>query len=269
MGMPELAAEAVLIAAGGRAILLQLADPAIGHGVADHSDFEARPLDRLHATLTYAYAVAFGTPDDVATVTRRVNRAHGPVRDAGDGSPAYNAFDPHLQLWVAATLYDSAVTAYESVFGPLDDAVADRLYAEYGRLGDTLQMPTASWPSDRAAFAAYRDRRLGELETDAATRAVARRLLYPTSGPLLLRAALPLGRLLSVGYLPPVVRELYELPWTSADQRRFDRILKLTALIYPRLPLRLRQWPKNHYLRRLRRSMATERAGTAVAGLSA
>ena len=268
--MPELAAEAVLISAGGRAILLQLADPAIGHGVADHSDFEARPLDRLHATLTFAYAVVFGTPDDVAAVTRRVNRAHGPVRDDGsDERPAYSAFDPHLQLWVTATLYDSAVTAYETVFGPLQNVAADQLYAEYGRLGDVLQMSAALWPPDRAAFARYWERRLGELETDPTTRAVARQLLYPTSGPLLLRAAMPLGRLLTVGYLPPEAREVYELPWTTAHQRRFERILRLTALIYPRLPRRVRHWPKNHYLRRLRRSMATRRTGTAVAGPSA
>jgi uncharacterized protein (DUF2236 family) len=56
MTMQAIAAEAVLIAAGGRSILLQLADPAIGHGVADHSDFASRPVDRLRGTLTYVYA---------------------------------------------------------------------------------------------------------------------------------------------------------------------------------------------------------------------
>lgn len=256
--MPELAAEAVLIAAGGRAILLQLADPAIGHGVAAHSDFAARPLDRLHSTLTFAYAVAFGTSDDIAAVQRRVNRAHAPVTSTGGSdSPAYSAFDPELQLWVAATLYDSAVTAYERVFGTLDPEAADRLYEEYGRLGYVLQMPSDLWPPDRAAFARYWAERISQLRTDATTRAVARQLLHPMSGPLLLRVAMPLGRLVTAGFLPATVRELFELRWTTADQARFDRVMRVTARVYKRLPRRVRHWPKNHYLRVLRRTAAS------------
>jgi uncharacterized protein (DUF2236 family) len=255
--MPGLAAEAVLIAAGGRAILLQLADPAVGRGVAEHSDFAARPLDRLHATLTFAYAVAFGTPADVATVIRRVNRAHAPVHGSGAGeAPAYTASDPALQLWVAATLYDSTVTTYERVFGALEPGLADQLYAAYAELGFALQMPADLWPADRAAFTEYWNNRLSELKTDAATRAIARQLLYPATGPLLLRLAMPLGRLLTTGFLPAHARALFELRWTSADQRRFDRLMTITALVYPRLPLRIRHWPKNHYLRRLRASGA-------------
>ena len=45
--------EAVLLAGGARAILLQIAMPAVGHGVARHSDFGADPLRRLRNTLTY------------------------------------------------------------------------------------------------------------------------------------------------------------------------------------------------------------------------
>ena len=60
----------MLIAGGGRAILLQLAYPAVGHGVAAHSDFADRSLDRLQNTLRFVYAVAFGTPAQLAFVTR-------------------------------------------------------------------------------------------------------------------------------------------------------------------------------------------------------
>jgi uncharacterized protein (DUF2236 family) len=254
--MPDLAAEAVLIAGGGRAILLQLADPAIGYGVANHSDFASRPLDRLHSTLTFVYAVAFGTPEQRVTVTRRVNRAHGPVHgEAHDNVPAYNAFTPELQLWVAATLYDSALTVHEHILGPLGEELADELYAEYGELGSTLQMPAGLWPENRVAFARYWARRLGELRTDAATRRVAAQLLHPQSGPVMLRAGMPLGRLLTVGFLPERVRELFELPWRPVDQRRFDRVLRLIAAVYPLLPRRIRHWPKNHYLRALQKNM--------------
>lgn len=255
MQMKELAGEAVLIAAGGRAILLQIADPAIGHGVAQHSDFSSRPLDRLRGTLTYVYAVVFGTPEEAARARRRVNHAHGPVSaSATAASPAYSAFTPELQLWVAATLYDSAITMRELVYGPIDDDTADLLYREYAVLGTALQMPAELWPPDRAAFARYWDRRLDELQTDAATRAVARQLLHPGTVPLWLRLAMPFGRFVTVGLLPVSVRELFGLRWSTGAQRRFDRLIRLTALVYPRLPHRLRHWPQSHYLRAMRES---------------
>lgn len=256
MTIRDIAGEAVLIAAGGRSILLQIADPAIGHGVARHSDFAARPLDRLRGTLTYVYAVTFGTPEESAAATRRVNHAHGPVRGAGsDGSPAYSAFTPELQLWVAATLYDSAITMHELVYGRLDEATADRVYHDYAGLGTALQVPPELWPPDRAAFRVYWTERLGRLRTDAITRGVAIQLLRPRRGPAWLRLAMPLARLLTVGLLPAEVRPLFDLRWTDADQRRFDRTVRLIAAVYPALPRRLRHWPKEHFLRSLRASM--------------
>lgn len=260
--MLDFAGESVLIAAGGRAILLQLADPAVGRGVAEHSDFVTRPLDRLHATLTYVYTVAFGTPDEVAEVVRRVNRAHVPVHGAADGEhadrPSYNAFNPELQLWVAGTLYDSAATMYGLVFGELEPAVADELYDGYEKLATSLQVPSGYWPRTRADFARYWDSRLGTLAPSPAAVAAAHSLLYPRSGPLWLRAAMPLGRLITTGLLPAELREPFELQWSARRQKRFDRVMGLTRLIYPRLPQSLRQWPKNHYLRVLRSRIATQ-----------
>ena len=83
LGMRDVAAEALLVAGGGRAILLQIAHPAVGRGVADHSDFASDPLGRLRATLTFVYATVYGSPDEVAAVQRAVNRAHASV----PGSP--------------------------------------------------------------------------------------------------------------------------------------------------------------------------------------
>src|SRR3954453_23131053 len=104
-------AEAILLAGGARAILLQLANRGVGHGVAEHSDFAEHPLDRLHGTLTYLYVIQYGTPDEVQRIARHVGQAHAPVRGEG-----YDARDVALQVWVAATLYDTAVHVYELVF---------------------------------------------------------------------------------------------------------------------------------------------------------
>ncbi|HEY5221861.1 MAG TPA: oxygenase MpaB family protein [Microbacteriaceae bacterium] len=256
-GIRDLADDGVLIAGGGRAILLQIAYPGVGRGVAEHSDFASRPLERLHATLTYAYAVVYGTDAEIAAVRRRVNRAHASVNGTADAAgPAYDAYDPDLQLWVAATLYDSAISLYERVFGALDDETAERVYREYGALGTVLQVPNDAWPTDRAAFRAYWDAMLPKLHATDATRRVARDLLHPRAGPLWLRAVMPLARLMTVGLLPPELREEFRLGWEPHHERRFQRWLRVTAVVFPRLPARLRHAPRRRYLAALRRELA-------------
>jgi len=259
--MNDIAGNAVLIAAGGRSILLQLAEPAIGHGVADHSDFAGQPQERLNNTLSFVYAVTFGTPEEAAAATLRVNHAHVPVQSPGSAeTPAYSAFSPALQLWVAATLYDSALTMHELIYGPLGDAEADSFYDDYRRLGSALQVPVSLWPADRGAFRRYWAERLAALKTDAATRAVAYELLHTRTGPFWMRLGLPLGRLVTAGLLPPHVRDMFDLPWSPARQRRFDRVIRVARVLYPPLPRRIRHWPKDHYLRVLRASLATPAA---------
>jgi len=260
LGIRDIAAESVLVGAGGRAILLQLANPAVGRGVAEHSDFAARPLDRLVRTLDYVYTVVYGTPEQVDAVVRAVSRAHGPVHGVEDGTaPSYSAFDPRLQLWVAATLYDSAIDMHERVYGPLDDASAERIYQAYAVLGTALQVPPQMWPADRAAFRAYFTHELATLHTDETTRRVASALLHPVAAPRWLRAAMPLARLVTAGLLPPGIREDFGLPWSAARQRRFQALMRVVRVVYPRLPRALRHLPRNLALRPGRNETRRER----------
>jgi hypothetical protein len=52
-------------------------------------------------------------------------RADSPVR--------YSAFDPRLQLWVAACLYRGGLDVHTRLHGPLDQATADAIYRECRR----------------------------------------------------------------------------------------------------------------------------------------
>ncbi|GAB3517670.1 oxygenase MpaB family protein [Arthrobacter monumenti] len=251
-GLADIGAEGILLLGAGRAILLQIANPAVGHGVAEHSNFAGRPLDRLRTTLTYVYAVVYGTPEQLRAVRRQVNRAHVPVRrEAGAEKAGYSAFDPQLQLWVVATLYDTAVQVHDKIYGVLDEESADRVYRDYAEVGTALQLPADLWPEDRAAFAAYWNEQIAALETDELTRRVARDLLHPEGVPLWLRAGMPLAQLVTAGLLPANVRNSFELPWNTARQRRFDRTMRLCSVLYPRLPRVLRHGLRNYYLRQL------------------
>ena len=245
--LADVAREGVLLAGGARAILLQLANPAVGHGVARHSDFASNPLQRLRNTLSYVYVVVYGTPDEVARITRLVDATHGPIRGKD-----YDALDPGLQLWVAATLYDTAAGVYQRVFGPLSAEDAEAIYQDYAILGTALQVPQDLWPRDLPAFREYWAAAVTTLNTDPETRAVARELLHPKRVPLWLRASMPLVRLVTAGLLTPAERALFELPWDDRRARRFDRAIRTIAALYPRLPRQLRHWPRNHYLGRFR-----------------
>ncbi|RFA13430.1 hypothetical protein B7R22_12180 [Subtercola boreus] len=291
----DIAAEAVLLAGGGRAILLQIANPAVGSGVAAHSDFANRPLERLANTVTYAYATVFASPDELAAVVSRVNHAHGPVvsrpaerdelgeplaphaaaaagggggNEGGSGTEggihagggerpgaAYNAFDHRAQLWVAATLYQTALTVYEKVFGELAEADAEYVYQRYGVLGSALQMPAQLWPVDLAAFRAYWATAVAALEVTDPARRVAHDLLHPHTAPLWLRALMPIVRLVTCGLLGDDLRRAFVLPWSPRSQRRFDLLFEVAAAVYPRLPPRIRHLPRDRYLRALRASL--------------
>lgn len=245
----DMAPESVLLAGAGRAVLLQLANPAVGHGVARHSDFAADPLKRLHATLSYVYALTNGTPAQQKLAKSSVQRAHLPVKGGpGPGHPAYDAADPALQLWVAATLYDSAMQTYSAVFPALAPDAANTIYRQYGVLGTALGMPAELWPSTRADFACYWNRQLGQLHVDDTIRAVARDLLAAQNAPVWIRALMPTARFLTKGLLPPSARELYGFHWSPRQDKALAATFRAASVLVRITPARIRHAPMRHYL---------------------
>ena len=258
----DIASEALTLAGGGRALLLQIAHPAVGRGVVEHSDFASRLMDRFDGTMLYLTASMFGTPEELRAMRRIVNRAHAPVRgaavDASNAGPAYNAYDPELQLWVAATLYQTMMDLHRRVFGELTEEQADSAYRELARALSNLQLSPDQWPASRAAFDDYWARMVNALRVDDQVLAVSRQILYPRGVPWWLRPTLPAVRLLTAGLLPEAARRELQLPWNLRRQRRFDRLMRWTVALYPRLPLRIRHLPRDRYLAKLRRAVRPE-----------
>jgi uncharacterized protein (DUF2236 family) len=249
VGVERFASDGVLIVGGARAILLQVADPVIAAGVAKHSNFAHRPVERLRNTLTFAYAVVLGTAEDTERVAVRINRRHIPVRRAEDAE---------LQLWVAATLYETAAMVHEVVYGATDSELLDEVYRDYRRLGTSLQMPASLWPSGRAAFDDYWSAKLDTLEIGADARQIARDLFAPVTAPAWLRAGLPLARLLTIDLLPASIRDAYGFAWGRRERRRARWAWRLIRLVAYLLPARVKSWPARHYLRALRRTRPSQ-----------
>jgi uncharacterized protein (DUF2236 family) len=231
------ARDGALVLGGGAAILLQLADPVVARGVAQHSAFADDPMRRLRHTLGYVYGVTLGDEPQLRRAAAAVDRTHA-------GIPG--ATDPDRQLWVAATLYRTGVGVYELLRGPMPPALADEVYAASAGLGTSLQLPPGLWPADRVAFERYWMDAVAALEVSDDARAVARDLLRPGRVPLWVRAGMPLGRTLTAGLLPASVRDAYGLPWRPRAFRRAVRVARLAVGLTPR---GLRELPSRRLLR--------------------
>jgi uncharacterized protein (DUF2236 family) len=243
--------EGFLIAAGGAASLLQTAHPKIAQGVYDHSHTAEDPLGRLRGTMQWVYAVEFGSRTEAERISEVVRRMHDKVT-----GPGYAANDPELQVWVAATLFATAVHAYGLVFRRLSpEELAD--YYEQSKIYATiLGCPHAMMPATYADFRAYYADTLRSLRITDESRAIAEQVLHPRlPGGRLNAPGLAAIRLITAGLMPEPIRRQYGWRWDRARRTRFDLLMAATRLVYPRLPLRVRVWPRDHYLRDLRKRL--------------
>ena len=245
--------EASTLLAAAYAILLQVAHPAVGQGVNDHSDFASRPLDRLRGTLTFVYGSVFGTREEAERVARIVRAVHRNVV-----GPGYDARDPDLQVWVAATLYEGAARVHGLVFGELSPAEKEELLGQCALFATSLGCPEDRWPADLPSFERYWKEMVEDIEVSDAARGIARDLFAPRNRAL--RPLTTIQRFVASGMLPPTIREGFGLEWDERRRRRFDRFFAVVRAVYPRLPLRVRTLPRDLYLRDMRRKAARGRA---------
>jgi uncharacterized protein (DUF2236 family) len=250
----ELLYEPGLMLGSGSAVMYQLAVWGVGKGVAQHSDTLQRPLDRLRTTLSYVYVMGLGTEEEKAAIARMVNRRHVPVKGEG-----YTAFDPELQLWVAATLAAVGQDMYERIFGRLDDVTRESLYRETWVYGTALQVKPEMWPPTYAEFEAYWERMEQEFRSDDQIRHYARSLLSSRAQKWYVRPMISTVSLITRGNLSPRARDALDLPWSARDQKRYDRLWTLVRTAYPWVPRWVRKMPAKIAMRDIRWRMRTGR----------
>ncbi|MGK8522654.1 oxygenase MpaB family protein [Nocardia asteroides] len=249
---------------GGPAnVIMQLGLAPVGRGVVestvDSGRFDLRPRKRGRTTLTYLAVAMLGTDDDRTAFRAAVNTSHRHVRSAPDSAVKYNAFDPNLQLWVAACLYKGTVDSLAYLYGPINDDVADDLYRESARFGTTLQMRPEMWPSDRAAFAEYWNAGLEKISFDDEVKTYLLDQVvdlgpYSPVERLLFRR---INRFFTIGFLPQRFRDELGLAWSPRRQRVFEAVMRVIGAVCAVLPDRFRLYPFESYLRdmRLRREL--------------
>ena len=247
-------------------VVMQLARPAVGYGVVESAvesgQMMRHPLRRFRTTITYLSVAFMGTAEERTFYRRQVNRSHAHVRSTAGSPVSYDAFDPRLQLWVAACLYRGTVDTYVMLHGPVDDPVADAIYRECRRLGTTLQVPEHMWPADRAEFERYWASALTELRIDPRVRDYLDQLMGLDYLPRPISMTFgPVNRFLTVGFLPPPFREQMQVRWTEHDQHAFAFLVGMVALVNRLLPGPVSRFPFNACLQDLRIRRFIRRSG--------
>ena len=261
----------LLLGAGPRALLLQIAHPLVAAGVAEHSDFRTDPWLRLSGTLKSYLRIVYGTTDMARAEIRRLNELHRGIRGEVLEEDArvrhgrrYSALDPALALWVHATLVDSTIAAYDAWIEKLPRDRRARYYAETLPVGRAFGIPASLLPPDLDAFENYVAEMLapgGEVEVGDVARELAGSILQPPLGPAVAAARPPFDRLApmldaiparaygwlfwpSIGLLPASVRDGYRLPWGLRQRAVATWLVAAWQAWRPALPPSYRSMPQ-------------------------
>jgi uncharacterized protein (DUF2236 family) len=241
----------LLLGAGPRALLMQLAHPQVAAGVAEHSDFRADPWRRLQSTLRSYLTIVYGTGTAARAEIRRLNELHRTITGSG-----YRARDPELSLWVHATLVDSTIVVADRWLQPLGRARRARYYEETLPIGRAFGIPTSLLPPDVDAFEAYVAEAIGPdgpVHPNAVARELADAVLHPRMVPIPAGdpptfLSVPPGLVAwtlwpALELLPATVRAEYGFAWGPL-QRAVSRWLVATWRWWrPSLPIDFRQMP--------------------------
>ena len=259
-------AERLTLLGWSRAILLQLAQPLVAAGVAEHGTFRrtpVAPITRLHHTVRAMLSLVFGdaaarerTLDTIRAIHRRV---HGVLSQPVGTFPAgtwYSAEDPALVLWVHATLLESMLLAYDRLVCPLSTAERDAYCEETAVIAVALGALDNEVPRTWEALGRYMQTMIdsGTIAVGAEARTLAQHVLAPKIFIVVWPAA-RLNRLVTIGFLPPALRKQYGFSWSARDERRLQRVLAIIRSARRGVPDWLALWPQARSSEHLQSSM--------------
>jgi uncharacterized protein (DUF2236 family) len=237
--------EAALFLGAGRAALLQLAHPWVATALEQHSSLLGDPIARFHNTFRVVFTMVFGSLEQALAAARHLHTLHTGIRGEMPGDVAgwprgthYEANELAALRWVYATLVESAVVAYGSVY-PISTEEAARYYHESKTLASLFGLPAAALPEDWSGFRQYVAEMCAsdELGVAAPARAMAQAILHGAGS----WVRIPRWyRALTAEWLGPRFREDFELPWSGRDQHAAERALQWLPRVWCGLPTAVR-----------------------------
>jgi uncharacterized protein (DUF2236 family) len=232
-----------------KAGLLQLMHPGLGAGVEQHSDFFNEPWERVLRSVPEIQGVTFDWPDGDRTA-RKIRDFHTHIKGVDGQGRRYHALDPDVYFWAHATIFDALFQMIDLFDHPMTEAEKERLYAEGCAAYRAYGVSDRVVPPDWASFQEYFDRMCREelVITPAARGLITFAKEPPATFPLV---PAPLYRLarrptakplwwLSVGTMPPVIRERIGEVWTPRDERLHRLFRRTVSTVWRVVPPRVK-----------------------------
>jgi uncharacterized protein (DUF2236 family) len=236
-------------------LLLQVAHPTVDAGVREHSEFEARPWDRLLRTVDYVSLLVYGGGDAVAA-GRRLRALHKRFRGTKPDGSRYSALEPAAYAWVHATLIDTYVRANARFVRPLTASELDRFYREYRGLGRLIGVRERDLPPTWPQFRTYLDATArGALARTSSVERVLATIHDPGPPPMPISARLwpvvkfPARRAVwlgGIGMMDPWLRGRLGIGWTPLDQAQFRALGVFSRATGPAMPAGLKMIGPGH-----------------------
>jgi uncharacterized protein (DUF2236 family) len=241
---------AVSLTYGQRALTIGSTHSLLGQGTAQSTSHRETPYTRLALTARLFEAVFLGDKEEadraLAFTAKRHATVHGVIEEYGGPQwPAgsdYSAADPDSMWWTAAFALDSVEFQYDSLVHRLKDRERQELFEDFVAWAELFGMPASAAPRDYARFRASYD---AYLASEAPYLTDELRLIgqyisgyrVPNQPPLPARPVFAAIHTVTVGSLPPRVRELFGMQWGVLDEARYQTITRSSRLAHGRLPL--------------------------------
>jgi uncharacterized protein (DUF2236 family) len=230
---------------GMSAGILQLMHPAVGEGIAQHSDFFDDSWGRILRSLPEIIGVVYDPQGE--KIGERIRGYHERIKGQDRQGNRYHALNPETFWWPHATFHhmvEDEIDRFDRRQLSQDDR--EQLYQEtnewYKRYGVSTRPVPADYKSFRKKWDDICENTL-ELTPAAKivldkvnSRKIERRPDIPKL-PWEMGMKIPgneLIRIMAIGGLPEIVRDRFAIPWTKLDQLKLTAIENSVQYFWPR-----------------------------------
>lgn len=241
----------------GTTLILQVAHPAVGAGVGEHSTFKTDPWGRLKRTTEWGLRLLYGGPQGAPQAGKDLRDLHRDIKGADDKGRRYFALDPEAYTWVHMTTYYTLVTV-QKYFGerPFTADEEIQLYNEWLQQGRVLGIRDPDMPQDVDSFWEYFynmvDTRLENTDTGRYLLDVSLSRMKKPPGLSFVPDSLwhrfysgasSFAKLNAVATMPESLRQKYGLSFDNKQQKRFRRLAAVVRASLPLIPNKVRYMP--------------------------
>lgn len=137
-----------------RSLMMQVAHPMVGAGVAAHSVYKTDPYGRLWRSVQSLLTQVFGGYQ-AAEEGARLIAMHTDIKGTDSAGRRYHALNPEAYLWVHATLFEAWRMFLRDLGPGLNQAEEAQLFDEWRRVGLLIGCKERIMPQTVAEYDAY------------------------------------------------------------------------------------------------------------------